>query len=83
MLDEKDRDPLVVANAPDQRAELGDFVVVEPTCRLVQQQQFRTGCEGARQFHAFASAERQPIRRMVKSSRSVTKGIHPTNGPIR
>ena len=37
VLDEKDGDPPVVANAPDQRAEPGDLLVVEPAGRLVEQ----------------------------------------------
>jgi hypothetical protein len=38
MLDEQYCDPLVVANAPDKRAEFGDFVMVEATRRLIEQQ---------------------------------------------
>ena len=62
MLDEQHRDLALVADAPDQRAELADLAVVEPAGRLVEQQQLRPTGKRARQFDPLAGAERQPGR---------------------
>ena len=49
----------LVADAPDQRAQPVDLVVVEAARRLVEQQQLRPRRERARKLDALLDAERQ------------------------
>ena len=59
-----------------ERAELGDFVVIEPAGRLVEQQQQRLGGERAGQFHALLGAEREARGRPPRQRFEADKGQH-------
>ena len=66
MLDEQHGDLALVADAPDEAAELADLLVIEPASRLVEQQQLRACGERARQLDPLARAERQTFGRLVR-----------------
>ena len=50
----------VVADLPDEAAEICDLLVVEASCRLVQQQQLRVRDERAGELHALQRPEGEP-----------------------
>ncbi len=70
----------LVAQPPDQRAELGDLLVVEPAGRLVEQQQLGPRCERARQFDPLAGAERQAFGQFVRDGAQLEQVEEPPRG---
>ena len=62
VLDEQDREVVLLADPADQLAERLDLLVVEPAGRLVEQEQAGPCDEGAGELDPLERAERKPGR---------------------